>query len=259
MNSQPTARCIDCGSPINAHAVRYRGAQRCRGCATLLRLGRERHLDPVWLRQKYEAEGLSTYDIAALVGRDPKRIYEKLREFGIPTRPRGHNLVGQDNFMAQPGAVTPTKGRTFSIETRRKSADARRGNPHMSVRGARNGMYGKRGAANPRYVDGSSPERQRLYAQAEWMTFVRTIYGRDNYRCVRCGRGKRGPRSLHAHHLASWAGNPALRYEATNVVTLCRPCHEWVHSAANIGGALVVSTHSSPAFANSAFANSAST
>lgn len=200
---------------------------------------RSPHLDAGWLTQKYVVEGLSTYDIAALVGRDPKRIYEKLREFGIQTRPRGHNLIGQDNYMAQPGAVTPTKGRPVSEETRLKSSLARKGNPRMSVRGARNGMAGRRGPLHHNFVDGSSPERQRLYGKREWTAFLRVIYARDNFRCVHCGVTKTGPRSLHVHHIAPWAGNPGLRYDPANVVTLCRECHQWVHSEANAVRAFV--------------------
>jgi len=74
--------------------------------------------------------------------------------------------------------------------------------------------------ANPRYVDGSSPERQRLYVQASGREFLKRIYARDGYRCVRCSAPNR-------------AGNPALRFDEANVVTLCRGCHGWVHSKVN--------------------------
>ena len=62
---------------------------------------------------------------------------------------------------------------------------------------------------------------------------MRDIYQRDGYRCQRCGAGKTTPRGLHAHHVKSWAGNLALRFDLDNVVTLCRDCHHWVHSRAN--------------------------
>jgi thymidylate synthase (FAD) len=94
-------------------------------------------------------------------------------------------------------------------------------------------MFGKTGAANPRYVDGSSPERQRAYASASGKAFIRVVLDRDGYACRRCGSGKRGARGLHAHHIAPWAGNEALRFDPDNAVTLCRACHEWVHSKAN--------------------------
>lgn len=90
-------------------------------------------------------------------------------------------------------------------------------------------MHGRVGALNPNYKDGSSPERQRLYARGVGRAFRRMILARDDYRCVLCGRGKEGPRSLHVHHLKPWAGNPALRFEPSNVVTLCRGCHVEEH------------------------------
>ena len=36
---------------------------------------------------------------------------------------------------------------------------------HWGAVGAANPMFGRTGALNPRYVDGSSPERQRGYVQ----------------------------------------------------------------------------------------------
>ena len=36
------------------------------------------HLDKDWLYQKYVVEGLSTYDIGKIVGRNPKNVYNKL-------------------------------------------------------------------------------------------------------------------------------------------------------------------------------------
>ena len=45
-----------------------------------------------WLEQKYILEGMSTYQIANLVHRNPKRVYEWLKEAGIPTRSRGETL-----------------------------------------------------------------------------------------------------------------------------------------------------------------------
>lgn len=102
-----------------------------------------------------------------------------------------------------------------------------------NLSGASNPMYGRTGASNPGYRDGSSPERQRLYSQGLGREFLRTILARDFYRCRRCGAKDTGKRSLHVHHLKPWAGNPALRLDDTNVVTLCRPCHNWVHSKKN--------------------------
>src|SRR5512140_1558019 len=130
-------------------------------------MNKSMHLDRDWLYQKYAVEGLSTYDIAKLVHRDPKRVYEKLIDFGIPTRPRGLNLKGGDNYMSQPGAIDPFTGHKHTKETREiLSAKASRPKPYL--RGKRNGMSSRTGKSNPNYKDGSTPERQRVYSTRQW-------------------------------------------------------------------------------------------
>src|SRR5262245_57040758 len=44
---------------------------------------------------------------------------------------------------------------------------------YWGATGAQNPMHGRCGAQNPRWIDGSSPERQRLYAQSFWKELVR--------------------------------------------------------------------------------------
>lgn len=99
--------------------------------------------------------------------------------------------------------------------------------------GSANGMYGRTGEDNPRYVDGSSPERQRLYAQGKGKDFLSTVLRRDEYCCQRCQAPKKGARSLHVHHIMPWAGNKNLRFDLNNVVTVCDSCHNWIHSKKN--------------------------
>lgn len=90
------------------------------------------------------------------------------------------------------------------------------------------------GERNAAWKGGTTPERQRLYKAGHWRELVKQIYLRDSYTCQRCGGAKRGDRGLHAHHLRPWADAPDLRFDPANLVTLCRPCHEWVHSVNNI-------------------------
>jgi 5-methylcytosine-specific restriction endonuclease McrA len=60
----------------------------------------------------------------------------------------------------------------------------------------------------------------------------RRVYEKDGYKCKRCGydKGKR----LQAHHIKSWIKYPESRFNLDNGVTLCIPCHRWVHSKKNI-------------------------
>lgn len=159
------------------------------------------HWSADWLRREYVDNGRSTGEIAKEAGTTDAAIIYWLKKHGIPRR-----TIAQARTLKKWGAS-----------------------------GEKNPMYGKVGAANPRYVDGSSPARQSMYARGEGKAFIRDVLARDAYCCQRCGAPKSGPKSLHVHHLASWAGNDALRFDLTNVVTLCRPCHSWVHSRANAG------------------------
>lgn len=158
-----------------------------------------KHRERDWLEQQYVTLGRSTGDIAKDEGFTEEAIIFWMRKHGIPRR-----SIGQARALKRWGLA-----------------------------GQANGMFGRMGSANPNYVDGSSPERQRGYAQGVGSAFLRAVYERDGYRCVRCAEPKGKPRSLHAHHIVPWAGNEALRFDLANAVTLCRQCHSWVHSKAN--------------------------
>ena len=158
-----------------------------------------KHRDRDWLEHQYVALGQSTGDIAKAVGFTEAAIVFWLRKHGIP----------------------------------RRSISEARALKHWGVEGSANPMFGKRGPENPRYIDGSSPERQRMYSRSEGLQFLQAVYRRDNWTCTRCGEKKGGPRSLAAHHLKLWAGHPELRFDMSNVVSLCVRCHLWVHSKRN--------------------------
>lgn len=160
------------------------------------------HWSAQWLRQQYVVLGRSTGDIASDACTTDAAILYWLKKHGIPRR-----------TVAQARALK-----------------------HWGVSGPANAMHGKTGDANPRYVDGSSPERQRMYAQGDGRAFIRFVLARDGYRCQRCSASKAGMRSLHVHHIKPWAGNEALRFVPDNATTLCRKCHQWVHSKENANG-----------------------
>ena len=119
--------------------------------------------------------------------------------------------------------------------TRRTVAQAR-AVKHWGAAGKANPMYGRCGSQNPRWIDGSSPERQRLYARSFWKELVICVYRRDGFRCQKCGGKHEKRRRLHAHHIKPWAGNPRSRFDLDNLVTLCGECHGWVHSKQNESG-----------------------
>jgi len=91
-----------------------------------------------------------------------------------------------------------------------------------------------KGERNPAWKGGTTPERQRLYKTSEWKALVLSVWERDNFTCQRCGVGNVDKQNrLHAHHIGTWAEYPELRTKKSNLITLCKRCHTWVHSNAN--------------------------
>lgn len=107
----------------------------------------------------------------------------------------------------------------------------------IQVRSQRDSLRLSGGVAkgnNPAWKGGITPERQRLYKTHQWKALIKEIYKRDNYQCQRCGTYKIKGVRFHAHHIKSWADYPQLRFEPTNLITLCNTCHTWVHSKQNV-------------------------
>lgn len=160
------------------------------------------HWNKEWLVERYVRREMSASEIAEDAGCTENNIYYWMDKHGID----------------------------------RRDVSGARQVKHWGLSGEENGMYGRNGEDNPNYVDGSSPERQRLYAQAKGKAFLRKILKRDNYTCQHCGRPKEHSNPLHVHHIKPWAGNPEHRFNPENVITLCTECHIWVHSNDNKDG-----------------------
>ncbi len=80
------------------------------------------------------------------------------------------------------------------------------------------------GEAHPSWKGGKRP---RNGAHTTWAERVVT---RDKATCRACGATGV---ELHAHHLKPYKQFPELRYELSNGITLCAPCHWNAHSASN--------------------------
>lgn len=152
-----------------------------------------------WLRREYVDQKRSAFDIAKECGGGETNVLYFLSK---------HNI-----------------SRRSMVEIRKIKK--------WGLSGKANGMFGRCGDKNPRWIDGSSPERQTMYARSFWKELVRTVYARDGYKCLRCGSAHTMSNRLHAHHVKSWAGNPDARFDLSNILTLCKLCHNWVHSKKN--------------------------
>ncbi len=70
---------------------------------------------------------------------------------------------------------------------------------------------------------GVSDEAHAIRTSAEYKEWCLNVFSRDDYTCQICN--KRGGTTMHAHHIKSFVGYPALRLDIDNGVTLCSQCH----------------------------------
>lgn len=75
----------------------------------------------------------------------------------------------------------------------------------------------------------------------DWDQRRKYVYRRDDHQCQRCGRrgGPRGNVELHAHHRIP--NSEGGSHQPSNLVTVCKSCHEQIHGHA-VGGAKTPST-----------------
>jgi hypothetical protein len=192
--------------------------------------------DREWLWEKYIEEGRSANYIARIVRRNSKRVWEWLRDYGIPTRSRGHNHAENPAFAFWlHGCDSPMKGRRLSPEARRHLSEIAKAAGRLPFDPAVGPPFrGKSGAQIPSWKGGVTPERQTFYASQEWKDAAREVWRRDDASCQRCGkRNKSGQRfAFDIHHIVTFAYVP-LRAAVSNLILLCEGCHYWTHSNDN--------------------------
>lgn len=102
-------------------------------------------------------------------------------------------------------------GRNFSIETRKKMSESRKG------------IY--IAEKHPRWKGGISRAYKTGYYSVEYKLWRKAVFERDGYTCQDCGfYGGHG--YITAHHIKSFAKYPKLRFELSNGKTLCEDCHK---------------------------------
>lgn len=185
-----------------------------------------------WLFDQYVTKQKGANLIGREIGRDGKRVWEWLRDYGIETRPRGSD----EAQWIKPGDASLFKGKKHKPETKALLSKISKEDGRLPW-GKENQPYwkGKTGIDHPSYKGGLTPERQAFYASPEWAEAVKAVWARDNATCQRCGAHHNQAQArgiFHIHHVVSFMVRE-LRAEPSNLVLLCRPCHLWVHSKKN--------------------------
>lgn len=87
------------------------------------------------------------------------------------------------------------------------------------------------GSNNPKWKGGITTLNKRDRWSVEMKNFRNEIFKRDNYACKHCKRVRKvGDRViLNVHHKKSFALYKELRFVKSNVITLCRECHNKIH------------------------------
>jgi ssDNA-binding Zn-finger/Zn-ribbon topoisomerase 1 len=196
----------------------------------------QRTLKPVtkdWLYEHYIIKGLNTTEIARMVGRDPKSVWNWLKDFGIPTRPRGGHTLPH---AFKKGDKNLFEGRKHSEETRRKLSEIAKATGRLPYK-RENGppWKGKGGEGHPSWKGGITAERNAFYASEEWRQAANSVKKRDKETCQRCGKvkGLGEGYKFDIHHIVGFEC-VRLRADVNNLVYLCKPCHYWVHGKENV-------------------------
>ena len=187
-----------------------------------------------WLIDQYITQGKDANQIAREVGRNGKRVWEWITDYGIQTRPRGGSTMPHS---FQKGQINPFKGKKHSQETKDKlSAMAIADGRVPWGKGNEPYWRGVTGDKHPSFKGGLTPERQAVYSSREWVDAVKIVWARDNATCQCCGKhhnteANRG--NFHIHHIVTFQIKE-LQVDPENLVLLCKDCHKFVHSKKNV-------------------------
>jgi len=242
MSVRKDVACTQCGNKINRVTWNY-GKNRpitaffcdnvCKGQwqkAQREALGYTRE----WLESEYIQKGRSANDIAREIGRDSKRVWEWIKDYGLPTKPRG-NFYGQ-GFVE--GGKSPFLGAKHSDKTKEKIRQARiRDGRIPCIKDGVHWMHHPdyNGKDHPNWKGGLTPERQAFYSSQEWCEAVKAVWARDNATCQRCGKHHNTAQArgtFHIHHIISFQ-HKAYRADVDNLLLVCKECHRWIHSKKN--------------------------
>lgn len=142
----------------------------------------------------------------------------------------------QSPELIQKRVATRKKNNSFkgcpwprSAETREKIRQARlKNNPGAIKPGEVRGIK-RRGPDHWNWKGGRDDwsNRKHSHKTEKYKAWRKAVFEKDDYTCQLCQR--RGG-ILVAHHIFRWADYPELRFNISNGMTLCKPCHLVTHA-----------------------------
>ena len=126
---------------------------------------------------------------------------------------RVHSAEARAKIAAKAkGRRTSDAAKAKQFETKRRNGSIRRGERHYKWKGGR---------------------PWERFKKPEYLAWRNAVLEHDGYVCQGCRRQcKKYEHGLAAHHIQPYAKYPALRYEVSNGITLCRQCHMTLHGKA---------------------------
>lgn len=186
-----------------------------------------------WLYDQYVVKKRTANDIANEIGRDSKRVWEWLRNYGIETRKRGYGNT--DNHFKK-GERSAFFGHKHTEENKEKFRQKRLEDGRVPYLVNGQHWLKQEGKHPASWRGGVTPERQVVYSSKQWKDAVKEVWKRENATCQRCGKQQTDDRSnaFNLHHVYPFADRKHLRTNPDNLVLLCKECHLFVHSKKNV-------------------------
>lgn len=73
---------------------------------------------------------------------------------------------------------------------------------------------------------GITPINRAIRTSLEYKQWRENVFKRDNWTCVKCRTKGCRKNPIQAHHIKPFSTHPELRFELSNGITLCIPCHK---------------------------------
>lgn len=198
-----------------------------------------------WLHNKYNNEKMNSRDIALIIyGKKHfgPNVIGWMDRLGIDRRDRSEAValqwkdnperrIEQAEFMKlHLGKGTPARDKIIKT----MQTDEYKLKQSISKTGERNGMFGVTGKNHPMWNPNLTSEQRvkdrKTFEYSEWRT---SVYEKDGYTCQVCFLGRGG--NLVAHHLNGYNWDVENRFNVSNGVTLCEPCHVEFHKSYGFG------------------------